>query len=81
VCFGLGFRQLSYNDAFAIMGSCIIASSALSIFVILPGHAGIIWGKDDPSLQNFLISAPKDAPAVDEEEGDAPAAKEDDAEA
>jgi NNP family nitrate/nitrite transporter-like MFS transporter len=78
VCFGLGFRQLSYKDALVIKGSCIIASSVLSIFVVLPGHAGTIWGKDDPSQQNFLISAPKDGPPVDEEEGkaDAPAAKE-----
>ena len=46
VCFGFGFRQLSYYSAFMLMGSCIIASGALSLFVCIKGHAGLISGQD-----------------------------------
>eukprot|EP00529_Nitzschia_sp_RCC80_P022052 CAMPEP_0113469460 /NCGR_PEP_ID=MMETSP0014_2-20120614/15912_1 /TAXON_ID=2857 /ORGANISM="Nitzschia sp." /LENGTH=489 /DNA_ID=CAMNT_0000361941 /DNA_START=107 /DNA_END=1576 /DNA_ORIENTATION=+ /assembly_acc=CAM_ASM_000159 len=46
VCFGLGFRQLSYEKAFNIMGFSILGSAVLSIFIIIKGHAGIIFGKD-----------------------------------
>lgn len=53
VCFGLGFRQLDVKDAFLIMGFSILGSAFLSLGVFLPGHAGLICGKDDPSKQNF----------------------------
>lgn len=53
VCFGIGFRQLDYKEAFVVMGSTIICSSALSLGIFLPGHAGLIMGKDDLSKQNF----------------------------
>ncbi|KAL7532234.1 hypothetical protein ACHAXR_004506 [Thalassiosira sp. AJA248-18] len=46
VCFGLGFRQLETKPAFVLMGSCIIASGILSLFVSIKGHAGLISGQD-----------------------------------
>ena len=47
VCFGLCFRNLpDYREAFDIMGGTIIASSVLSIFIFIEGHAGLLWGKD-----------------------------------
>jgi len=48
VCFGLCFRNLPYQKAFDIMGGTIIASSILSIFIMIEGHAGMIWGEDAP---------------------------------
>lgn len=46
VCFGLGFRQLSYKSAFQIMGISIFVSCFLSIFINIKGHAGLLWGQD-----------------------------------
>jgi NNP family nitrate/nitrite transporter-like MFS transporter len=46
VAFGLGFRQLPYYDAFILMGSCIIASGVLSLFICIKGHAGLVTGQD-----------------------------------
>jgi NNP family nitrate/nitrite transporter-like MFS transporter len=47
VLFGLGFRQLSYKQAFTLMGSVILVSSLLTMFVTIKGHRGILFGKDD----------------------------------
>lgn len=46
VCFGLGFRELNYNQAFNIMGGSIIASAFLSIFISIKGHRGLLYGED-----------------------------------
>ena len=46
VGFGLGFRQLETKQAFVLMGSCIIASGFLSLFICIKGHAGLITGQD-----------------------------------
>ena len=46
VGFGLGFRQLETKQAFVLMGSCIIASGFLSLFVCIKGHAGLFTGQD-----------------------------------
>lgn len=46
VGFGLGFRQLETKQAFVLMGSCIIASGFLSLFVCIKGHAGLVTGQD-----------------------------------
>lgn len=64
VCFGLGFRQLSYKQAFTVMGSLVLASSLLSCLIVIKGHRGICFGSDDADA-----SAPKTlaAPAVDPE--------------
>lgn len=51
VCFGMGFRQLNYKKAFVLMGSTIIASSALSLLVFIKGHAGLIMGQDSPEMK------------------------------
>jgi len=61
VCFGLGFRQLEYKAAFMIMGSCIMASSALSLVIFIKGHAGLICGKDEvepPKEQTLAVPTP-----------------------
>merc|ERR1712054_621420 len=50
VGFGMGFRQLDYEAAFTIMGITIMASSALSVLISIKGHAGLLWGQDDPNL-------------------------------
>jgi NNP family nitrate/nitrite transporter-like MFS transporter len=46
VCFGLCFRNLSYEKAFVIMGSTTIVSSFLSFFIHIKGHAGLLYGED-----------------------------------
>lgn len=44
VCFGLGFRQLDYHRALLVMGFVVIASSILSLFLIVEGHRGLLSG-------------------------------------
>lgn len=51
VCFGLGFRNLDYKDAFYVMGGSILASSALSAIVFIKGHASLLLGKDSPEIE------------------------------
>lgn len=46
VCFGLGFRELAYADAFNIMGWSIIVSAFLSVFISIKGHRGLLHGED-----------------------------------
>lgn len=46
VVFGLVFRSLSFDASFLVMGAIVIASSFLSFFVNIPGHAGLTRGKD-----------------------------------
>lgn len=46
VCFGFGFRQLNYIDAFHIMGASILFSSILSIFININGYSGMLRGRD-----------------------------------
>jgi NNP family nitrate/nitrite transporter-like MFS transporter len=48
VAFGMVFRQLSYKSAFTLMGSIVVAASALTACIFIKGHAGLICGKDDP---------------------------------
>ncbi|CAB9523857.1 affinity nitrate transporter 2 [Seminavis robusta] len=47
VCFGLGFRNLEYFDAFILMGSVIIISSVLSGAIYIKGHSALFCGKDE----------------------------------
>jgi NNP family nitrate/nitrite transporter-like MFS transporter len=59
VAFGLGFRELNYENAFFIMGISILSSSLLSIFLRIDGHSGLLWGEDknvDPETGNILES-------------------------
>jgi NNP family nitrate/nitrite transporter-like MFS transporter len=46
VCFGLGFRQLEYKQAFMIMGFSILGSAFLSLLIFIKGHAGLVCGSD-----------------------------------
>jgi hypothetical protein len=60
VAFGLCFRQFSYNHAFLIMGCSIFVSAVLSVFVRIPGHAELLWGRDrpvNPETGELLISS------------------------
>lgn len=47
VVYGFGFRSLPYRDAFILMGSIVMCSSVLSVFVNIPCHAGLIRGEDN----------------------------------
>lgn len=47
VCFGLGFRELDYHKAFLLMGLSILASCFLSFFLVIEGHAGLVFGEDE----------------------------------
>ena len=46
VGFGMGFRQLDYEQAFVIMGCSILGSAALSPLINIKGHSAMLWGKD-----------------------------------
>ncbi|CAB9521956.1 affinity nitrate transporter 2 [Seminavis robusta] len=48
VLFSLGFRQLPYEDAFRLMGSCIIGSAFLSLFIFIRHHPGLIFDGRSP---------------------------------
>jgi NNP family nitrate/nitrite transporter-like MFS transporter len=52
VIFALGFRSLDYNTAFLVMGALVMASSILSIFIDIPCHACMLWGKDNNAVIN-----------------------------
>jgi len=47
VCFGLGFRQLDYEEAFYIMGFTAMAAAVLTIFLSVKGYSRLLWGQDD----------------------------------
>lgn len=51
VAFGMCFRQMEEYDAFMVMGGCIIASSVLSVFVFIKGHAGMLTGQDSDVIK------------------------------
>lgn len=57
VCFGMGFRELGYHQAFLIMGISILASAVLSLFLNINGYSGMVCGKDkrvDPETGRLL---------------------------
>mmetsp|Transcript_19232 Transcript_19232/g.53602 ORF Transcript_19232/g.53602 Transcript_19232/m.53602 type:complete len:480 (+) Transcript_19232:344-1783(+) len=68
VCFGLGFRNLSYKTAFFIMGFTILGSSFLSLVIFIKGHAGLICGEDAPkeTAGETLAVPVKELEATDE---------------
>lgn len=47
VCFGLGFRNLAYNDAFVLMGVVILVSVIPTAFIYIKGHSAMFCGKDE----------------------------------
>mmetsp|Transcript_22871 Transcript_22871/g.32247 ORF Transcript_22871/g.32247 Transcript_22871/m.32247 type:complete len:387 (-) Transcript_22871:363-1523(-) len=52
VAFGMCFRQLSYKNAFTIMGSIILGSSILSALVTIRGHRSLFCGEDSEIVKN-----------------------------
>lgn len=48
--YAFGFRSLDYKSAFVMMGSMVIVSSFLSIFISIPCHAGLFWGQDNHAV-------------------------------
>uniref|UniRef100_A0A7S3LCV2 Nitrate/nitrite transporter n=1 Tax=Amphora coffeiformis TaxID=265554 RepID=A0A7S3LCV2_9STRA len=46
VGFGLGFRQLGYEDAFIIMGCTILGSAASCVLINIKGYSAMLWGKE-----------------------------------
>lgn len=65
VCFGLGFRQLEYLEAFYIMGGSIVISAITCAFIVIPGHRSLFHGSDDPSKQAFKTSKTVEVPEVE----------------
>jgi len=49
VCFGLAFRQFApnYKPAFIVMGSTILGSCILSLFISIKGYGRLLWGSDE----------------------------------
>lgn len=43
VAFGFCFRQMTAKSAFLVMGSLIILSSILSLFIFIPGQSSLLW--------------------------------------
>jgi hypothetical protein len=41
---------MAYREGFILMGAFVIASSLLSIFIKIPCHASMLWGKDNHSV-------------------------------
>mmetsp|Transcript_1399 Transcript_1399/g.2221 ORF Transcript_1399/g.2221 Transcript_1399/m.2221 type:complete len:474 (-) Transcript_1399:336-1757(-) len=68
VAFGMGFRQLDYKQAFIVMGCTIIASSFLSVFIRIKGHAGLICGQDDLVIGKGTLSVPEPEEIGEEDE-------------
>merc|ERR1712100_946167 len=58
VCFGLGFRNLEYKDAFVLMGITILASAGLSVFVCIPGSSKMFWGEDEEKEAKETLEVP-----------------------
>ena len=61
VGFGMGFRQLGYQDAFIIMGCTILGSAALSPLINIKGHSAMLWGKDtivEKNAQTLAVPEP-----------------------
>ena len=42
VAFGFCFRQMDSKSAFRVMGSIILVSAFLSVFVVIPGQNGLV---------------------------------------
>eukprot|EP00957_Ditylum_brightwellii_P116341 8874311-Ditylum_brightwellii.AAC.1 len=64
----MGFRQLDYKQAFIVMGCTIIASSFLSVFIRIKGHAGLICGQDDLVIGKGTLSVPEPEEIGEEDE-------------
>jgi NNP family nitrate/nitrite transporter-like MFS transporter len=67
VGFGFGFRQLDYEQAFIIMGATIMGSAALSVFINIKGHRGLLWGTDDVVQKGKATLVVPEADVADED--------------
>ena len=73
VCFGLGFRQLGYKQAFVIMGIVILVSSVLSGFINIKGQSQLFGGKyteDEEEAQTLKIPVPSKDDDDDDDDDD-----------
>ena len=59
VCFGLGFRQLSYKAAFMLMGSVILFSGLTTGFVCIKGYGSLFFGQDAPENKLSTLAVPE----------------------
>jgi NNP family nitrate/nitrite transporter-like MFS transporter len=61
VAFGMAFRELSYKEAFTIMGFCIIGSAVLSVFIKIKGCSSLLLGgvDDRPAKKDSTLSVPE----------------------
>ena len=46
VCFGLGFRQMNYLDAFTLMGCVILFAAVSCAGIVIKGHSSLFCGHD-----------------------------------
>ncbi|KAG7367333.1 nitrite extrusion protein 1 NarK [Nitzschia inconspicua] len=71
VVYGIGFRNMEYKSAFLMMGSIVIASSFLSIFIHIPCHAGMLWGEDNntvlQSRERYRLQRERATQAIEEQ--------------
>lgn len=71
VCFGLGFRNLEYYDAFILMGSAIVVSAFFTFGIFIKGQSSMIaCGPQEEVEENTKDGKPAPAllvtPAVEE---------------
>ena len=61
VAFGMAFRELSYKQAFTIMGFCIVGSAVMSVFIKIKGCSSLILGgaDDRPSDKRSTLAVPE----------------------
>ena len=62
---------MDYKAAFLMMGSIVIASSFLSIFIHIPCHAGLLWGEDNhtvlQSRERYRLQRERARQAIEEQ--------------
>lgn len=68
VAFGLGFRSMSYKDAFVLMGSVILGTSLLSAGVFIKGQSGLICGK--AMVPSKIVAQTLAVPAIPEQDAE-----------
>lgn len=49
-CFTLIFAHNSYQQSFLLMGCVVVASAIWTVFIAIPGHRGLIYGKDSNEI-------------------------------
>jgi len=67
VCFGLGFRQLPYKDAFNLMGGVILGSALLTAGVFIKGQSSLFGGGEEPTKESNAVLAVPEPEKGDEE--------------